>query len=170
MKDVRDGGVLDVGELDAEAHYDAQNQQRDEEFEHTPRVHRSAVLAVEDQNKQNIHYGDGAACHQGNFAVREHGYGDRGADYFGHVGGDDGAFAEGVAEVVEPAGAVRAGHLGEVHAGYGAEVDAEGLQEDGEDVGEQDHEEEFESVACAGCDVCGIVSGVDVGLYVSVNA
>ena len=64
---------------------------------------------------------------------------------------------------------MRSRHLGQVHAGYGPKVDAKGLQEDGEDVGKENHKEQFEAVARSGCDVGGVVPGINVCLecYVS---
>lgn len=56
-----------------------------------------------------------------------------------------------------------AAHLRQVHAGDGAELNAQHLQVDGDDIGEQGDEEEAELVAGAGGDGGGVVSGVDVG-------
>ena len=136
VEDVADGGVLDVGELNAKAYHHSQDEESDEEFEQPAGIHGGAVGAVEDEDEQDVHDRKGTARNERNSAFREHGERYCGPDHFGHVGGDDGAFTECVAEIVEPARAVSARHLGEVHACYGAQVDAEGLQEDGEDVGQ----------------------------------
>jgi len=48
--------------------------------------------------------------------------------------------------------------LRQIHPRDGTQLDAEGLQEDGEDVGHEDDEEEFELEAGAGGDVCCVVS------------
>lgn len=78
--------------------------------------------------------------------------------YFGNIGGNDGRLCEEPEEVVEPGGAVRLDVLGEVHAGDGAKLDAESLQEDGDDVGEKNHDEQLVLVGCAGRDVSRIIT------------
>ena len=154
VKYVADGG-FDLAELEAEADDHAEHEEHDEYLEGAERAHGPA-WAVKYQDDEDVYDGDGASRDEGH--LDEDVEGDGGADDLCDVGGDDGAFGEEVQDVVEPGGEVGFAVFGEVHAGDGAEFDAEGLEEDGEDVGHEDDEEEFEAEGGAGCDVGCVVS------------
>lgn len=134
------GGVLDVAELNAEADHDAEDEGHNEVLEEAEADH-AAVGAVEEEEDKDVDESDGAAGDEGD--VEEEVEGDGGADDFGNVGGDDGGFGEDVEDDVEPVGEVLATVLGEVEACDAAELDAEGLEEDSDQVGHEDDEEVF---------------------------
>ena len=150
-------GRLNLAQLEAKAHHDTQYKKHDKHLERAQRPH-GATRPVKHQDDEDVHDGNGAARHERHLDedVERNG----GADDLGDVGSDDGALGEEIQDVVEPRGEVRFAVLGEVHAGDGAELDAEGLKEDGEDVGHEDDEKEFEAEGGAGGDVGGIVSWV----------
>jgi len=52
--------------------------------------------------------------------------------------------------------------LSEVHARDRAQLDAQGLKEDGKDVGHEYNEQELELVGSAGCHIGRIIARVDV--------
>lgn len=78
--------------------------------------------------------------------------------YFGNVCSDDGGFGEKPKQVVEPRWEVGFDILGQVHASDGAELDTQGLQEDGDDVGEKHHDQQLVLIGRAGGHICRIVS------------
>lgn len=56
LEDLADAGVLDKGELDAEADDDAQDQEEDEELEDAEALH-GAVWAVKDEDGHDVEDG-----------------------------------------------------------------------------------------------------------------
>lgn len=87
----------------------------------------------------------------------------RGQAYLCQISGDDGYLGHGVQDVVEPAGQEGTARLGQIEPGDGAELDAEGLQEDGKDVAEEHYEQQAEAVRGAGGNAGGVVPGIYVG-------
>lgn len=77
------------------------------------------------------------------------------------IGRNDGDLREDVEDIVQPLRQESPTRLGEVEAGDGAEFDAKTLEEDGEQVGQEDDEEQAETVGCAGRNIGGVVSGID---------
>lgn len=57
----------------------------------------------------------------------------------------------------------------EIHAGDGAKLDGETLQEDGEEVAEEDDEEQFVLVGSTCCNVCGIITRINLKRRVSMD-
>jgi len=78
--------------------------------------------------------------------------------YFGDIRGNDCRLGEEPQHVVEPWGKVGFDVLGQIQAGDGAELDAQGLQEDGDDVGEEHHDEQLVLVGRAGGHVRRVIS------------
>ncbi|KAJ3484503.1 hypothetical protein NLG97_g7037 [Lecanicillium saksenae] len=160
-EDVPDARFLDEGELDAEAHDDADDEGADKQLKQAQALHR-AVRAVKDEDEHDVDDGERDARDErqlGDEQVER----DGGANDFRQVRRDDGHLGEAVEQVVEPARAKGAARRRQVVAGDGAELDGQALEQDGEEVAEKHDEEQAVLVRGARGDVGRVVARVDIG-------
>jgi hypothetical protein len=78
--------------------------------------------------------------------------------YLSDISRNDGRFCEGIENIVEPWRKVGLAIFSKVHSRHGAQFDAQGLEEDGEDVGHQNDEEEFEPEGGTRSHIGGVIS------------
>ncbi len=159
MRPVEAGGHFGEGgageeDFEGEAATDGDDEDEDEAFD------EADAVAGEPKDEEGIEAGNEDTVEEGD--VEEEIEGDGGAEDFGEVAGGDGEFAEDPERVIDERGIGFAAGLGEVASANEAEACAEGLQQQGHEVGHDEDPKQLVTKACAAFEVSSPVAGVHV--------
>ena len=150
----RGDGRLGQHHLHAEADEDQRQQGDDEGFQ-------PAKTAIhQQQDEKDVQRREDGAPHQRD--TEQQIQRDGGADHLGQVAGDDGDLAGDPQQQAHRPRITRAAGLGQVQPGGDAQPCGQGLQQDGHEVGEQDHRQQQVAELRAAGQVRGPVARIHV--------
>ena len=155
-QDAADAPLPEAGpeDLDGEADRDRANEGDDERLDQA----EAAILQVED--REDVEAGDDATPDHGD--AEKDFQRDGRADDLCEVAGGDGDFAEEPQEPDDRQGIAVATRLGEVASRHDAELEAQVLEQDGHEIGNEDDAEERVAELRAALEIGGPVAGVHV--------